>query len=274
MTGLRVVGTGVDSLYLSARGPLWDGILPLLADLRRGAEEAGEPMVCWFREEDGAFLIRPHGWRHFLYLLNSTKMELCLGAGTHYPDAMVMMRSSFIHTVGVEAAVEAVEQILSRYVFSGPFTTSVGRIDVYADQQGWVPTIADFPNFTCRAVRRQVFEVPCRLHTSGREVSGMTFGRGDVVARVYNKTLQMRVTDTSWPELLWPDAEPGVTVWRTEFQFRSRGLRSFDLADLHDVLRRRQDLWEYGMHWLSLRAPAKHVKRSRWPEAPVCPPCL
>jgi len=268
VTELRVVSAGVDSLYLSARGELWDGLLPLLAGLRAGAEEAGEPRVCWFREEDGAFLVRSHGWRRFPYLLSSPRMELCLGAPTPFPDAYVMVRSAFIHTVGAEAAVAAVRHLLERYVFSAAFIISVARVDVYADEQGWVPVLSDFPNFVCRAVRRQVYEAPRRLHASGREISGITFGKGDVMARLYNKTLQMHATGDTWPELLWPDAVPGVAVWRTEFQFRSRGLRSLGLSGPEQVLERRQDLWDYGTHWLSLRTPSRHVRPSRWPEAP------
>lgn len=73
----------------------------------------------------------------------------------------------------------------------------------------------------------------------------------------------------TWPELLWRGATADKPVWRVEFQVRGRALRAFGVSAVDDVLAARQDLWEYGTRWLSLRQRQRTLNRSRWPESPT-----
>ncbi|EQD76201.1 hypothetical protein B1A_03453, partial [mine drainage metagenome] len=119
------------------------------------------------------------------------------------------------------------------------------------------------------ATRRRLFEVPRQAHLSGHSFSGFTFGKGDVVCRIYDKSLEMAGREQHWQEEIWLGRDPGQPVWRVEFQFRRRALRGFGLETLEQALRSRQELWEYGMGWISLRRPGKDSNRSRWHQDPV-----
>ena len=95
------------------------------------------------------------------------------------------------------------------------------------------------------------------------------FGKGDHVARVYNKSLEMAISGHTWPEMLWQGADPEQAVWRIEFQFRREVLAAMGLTGMDDVVRHRQGLWDYGTRWLSLRSRIADTNRARWPLAPA-----
>jgi hypothetical protein len=267
VTALRILAAGVDSLYVSVKGEVWDG-LPLV--LRRMVEMAeGETVPCTFREGGPDFLLRSHGWRGYPFWVTSPRFELYLGAAAPFPPAYVQLHSPYLHTLGAEDAAAEVEEFLATDVFHGQMEIAASRVDVYADVQGWEPRYDDFLRFACRGVRRRMYEVAGQLHASGRRLSGFVFGAGDVLARVYDKTLQMQATGQTWQETVWSGRDPERPVWRVEFQFRREALASFGVRTVGDVLGARQGLWEYGTRWLSLRQPTNHTRRARWPEALV-----
>lgn len=255
----------MDSLYVSAQGTLTDATLATVAEKRDEAREAGEParMDCVGHE----FLVREHGWRGYPYWLSSPSMELFLGAADPFPTAYAQLHSAHIHSVGLEDAIESVRALLDGLMaMAGPLVPS--RVDVYADQQGWTPRSDDFARFVCRGVHRKLYEVPRQMHQSGRRLSGFTFGRGDIVARVYDKTLELASRGATWPALLWREVHADDPVWRIEFQYRRKALLSFSVRSASDVIDSRQDLWDYGARWLSLRVPGSHSQPWRWDEAP------
>jgi len=266
VTAVRVLSSGIDSLYLSASGHLSDGLTLCLSRMVEMA--AGEPVPFSFDgDAEADMVLRLHGWRGYPYWISSPRFEVCIGASKPFPPVYVQLHSAYIHAVGVEAAVEDAGRLLLRHMLTKGFTTVVSRIDVYADEQGWEPVHDDFFHFVCRGVRRRLYEVPREMHGMGRQLSGFTFGAGDIVARVYDKTLETRARGVTWPALLWDGADAERSVWRVEFQYRRRALSSFGIRGVGDALRGRQDLWDYGMRWLSLRRKGRHADRDRWHES-------
>ena len=263
---MRVLAAGIDSVYLSAKGELRDGLLNALQAARE--QDQGEAAVFDFDPEEGSYLLRPHGWRGYPYWLSSPRFELMIGAAPPFPPVYLMLHSPYLHTVGIEAALAEAEAMLSRHVFAGACVVNVSRADLYADIQGWTPRLRDLDRFVCRAVRRRMFFAK-EAYTANRRLSGFTFGKGDLLARIYDKTAEIRSTGDDWPELLWQGANRERPVWRVEFQFRSKALRNFGITTPYGLLVAQQDLWEYGTRWLTLRRPTKHAEPYRWPEAPT-----
>jgi hypothetical protein len=106
----------------------------------------------------------------------------------------------------------------------------------------------------------------------GYQLSGFTFGRGNLLCRVYDKTRELRSRGATWPEAIWKDRDPDRPVWRVEFQFRRGVIRELAVDGEHpssvaDALDVRQALWGYGTEWLTLRDPSGDSNRSRWPLA-------
>lgn len=268
MPYVSVVSSGVDSLYVSARGKLVDGLLDWLGRMREMCCEEATPFA--FDESEGYFLFRPHGWRRYAYWLSSPRFELMIGNSDPFPPVFIQLHAAFLHAVGAEVALGEAAVVLSKHLMPDGHQLSASRIDVYADTQGWEPTSRDFERFVCRGVRRRMYtNSEQQLHGFGQRVSGFTFGKLDVVARVYDKTLELATRGETWPSLFWRDADPMRRVWRVEFQFRRNALVSMRLRTPESAVEMRQSLWRYGTEWLSLRVPTGARKRSRWPEDPV-----
>jgi hypothetical protein len=145
--------------------------------------------------------------------------------------------------------------------------TVCSRVDVYADFQGWVPRSEDYERFITRS-RRNTCHIT--VHYDGRRFTGFTFGRDVMVARLYNKGLEIAHSRKGWMHEIWGERfDPSAPVWRLEFQLRRGVLAECALKPPEDVIAQRGDLWAYAMQWLSLRKPTPGVPRTRWPVAEV-----
>jgi hypothetical protein len=84
-------------------------------------------------------------------------------------------------------------------------------------------------------------------------VSGFSIGKGDIVARIYDKTLEISKSGKDWLYDLWGIGRD-VRVWRVEFQLRREALKEFAIETLDDLINRMQGLWNYCVNdWLSVR---------------------
>ncbi len=267
MSPIRILACGVDTIHASASGVLRQGLREELAELRSHAGAEGSAVDLG--ENPEGFVLQPHGWRGYPVWLRSARVEVMLGAVDPFPPVFLQWHSPYLHAYGVETAVAMVEAWLDAAVVETRGPLRVARLDLYCDLQGWVPTASDLSDFSSRATRRRLFEVPRQAHLSGRNFSGFTFGKGDLICRIYDKSLEAAMRGRSWQEAIWLGRDRSEPVWRVEFQFRRRALRSFSLEYLEQALRSRQQLWEYGMEWISLRCPTSDSNRSRWPEHPV-----
>ncbi|MGH7642845.1 MAG: hypothetical protein ACRENX_07520 [Candidatus Dormibacteria bacterium] len=260
---VRVLSCGIDTLHASGQGVVREALLQELGQAR----EAGGDVIA-LTPESGEFLLRPHGWRGFSYWLSSPRVELMLGSSPSFPPFFLQWHSAYLHTHGAEPAVHQVRGWLERALAAGPVQLLASRVDVYCDFQGWRPMQSDLALFSCRAVRRTGHGLPGASHTVGKRFSGFTFGRGDVVCRLYDKTEEMRGRGQSWTEAVWKGRVPGHPVWRLEFQFRRRALRRLGVSSLEQALEMAQGLWEYGTSWTSLRLRERDSNHSRWRERP------
>jgi hypothetical protein len=267
MSRLRVLASGIDSLYASARGELVDGLLQVLTELRRFSPDADVPLNLHGGPPD--LMLRRYGWRGYRFWLSSPRYEIAVGAADPFPAAYLQLHAAHIHSVGIETAVHDAEAMLHRDLFPQGCHVVASRADVFVDEQGWIPQREDFLLFHCRALRRRMFDVPRQQHGYGRQLSGFTFGKGDLLARVYNKSLEIAISGNSWPEMVWQGGDPEQPVWRIEFQFRRPVLGAMGLNGMDDALRHRQGLWDYGTRWLTLRTRMADTNRSRWPLAPA-----
>lgn len=267
MNIVRVLASGVDTLHASAAGVLLPGLRQELGELR--ADAGSDGLAVDVGDNPEGFILQPHGWRGYPIWLRSARIELMLGAVDPFPPVFLQWHSPFIHANGLEDAISMVEGWLDNAVMGARAALRAARVDLYCDFQGWVPVARDLDRFSCRAVSRRLFEEYKQAHMSGRHFSGFTFGKGDVVGRIYDKSLEMAVRGQSWQESVWQGRDPRQPVWRVEFQFRRRALRRFGLETLEQALNSRQELWGYGMQWLSLRRPSVDSNRSRWKEAPA-----
>ena len=270
MAGLRILSAGVDTLHCSVRGELQDGLLVFLEALKAEAQHSKEAQVVTWGEQSLSVALRPHGWRSYPFWAGSPNIEVAIGAPPPFPPVFIQAHSAYLHSRGADQAVAEISEWLGANVMRAEPLLGISRLDLYCDTQGWLPAVEDFEKFHCRAVRRRTYSVPIydQAHLRGRRASGFVFGGGDLMARCYDKTLELSVRGSEWPKALWGAWDQDQPVWRVEFQFRRRSLVSLGCSTPAEALAARQELWRYGTQWLSLRTPSPDSNRARWPEAP------
>jgi hypothetical protein len=192
MSQLRVLASGIDSLYVSVRGELVDGLLQVFTELRRLTPDTDVPLSLHGTAPD--LMLRRYGWRGYPFWLSSPRYEIAVGAADPFPAAYLQLHAAHIHSFGIEAAVRDAEAMLRRDLFPDGCLAIASRADVFVDEQGWIPQRNDFEFFHCRALRRRMFDVPRQQHGYGRQLSGFTLGKGDLLARVYNKSLEVAIS--------------------------------------------------------------------------------
>jgi len=268
---LTVLASGIDTLHASAQGPVRPEVWDLLDEAKRRAQAEEEEVAVDFPVTSGAFLIRPHGWRGYTYWLSSPDFELMLGRSAKFPAIVSQLHAAYLHSVGVAWALEFVELLLRHDVFaSSSHELLVSRLDLYVDFQGWVPVLEDLHRFVGYGRNRRGFEELNEAFTVGDRLTGLMFGRDALVARLYDKTQEIRQRGVSWLPDLWGVDGQAEPVWRLEFQFRRKVLVEFHLRSVEDTLASLQDLWRYSVgDWLSLRMPATNRQRTRWPVDPL-----
>ena len=274
---LVVLATGVDSLNLAAQGSIPN---TMWERLERGRDEAAATKTTVrFRctRSGRTFGLRGFGARGYAYVLKSNDLDLMIGRSQFFPPVLIELRSDYLHRVGPRRALLETEWLLRDDVFGGPVQLRTSRVDIHADVQGWCPDVADLERFVSRAhgraghVEREEVERE-GVYTNSRRLTGLTFGRHRMVARVYDKTAELMRSNKTWLWDVWgDDADPDQAVWRLEFQFRRALLNEFHVYEPSEVLDALQDLWRYATRrWLTFRTPVpEDSNRRRWPVDPV-----
>jgi len=225
---LKVLSSGIDSLYVSFRGEVRAELLDDLEVLKAKAQETGQPQVVGIPAGQRA-LVQPSGWGSYRYWLRCGDFDLFVGRGTRLPAVYARLASSFIHEVGTSRALAELTYFVESATLPEAGDALSSRVDVYADFQGWVPRPRDYERFVTRS-RRNTWHVA--VHHDGRQFTGFTFGRDAMVASLYDKGAEIAHSGKSWMRAIWGDRlDPTKPVWRIEFQLRREVLSDCNLSE-------------------------------------------
>jgi hypothetical protein len=263
-SSVRVLAAGIDSLYVSFKGEVDAGRLDGLEVLKTKAQQAGQAQN--FATDERKALIQPSGWGSYRYWLRCGDFDVFVVRGRSMPSVYARIASEFIHEVGPPKALADLRSFVGALLDQAGETTC-SRVDIYADFQGWVPGSEDYHHFITRS-RRNTSHIA--VHHDGRRFTGFTFGRDAMVARLYDKSLEIAHSGKRWMHEVWSAGlDVSIPVWRLEFQLRREILAECSLTSPEEVLARRPNLWAYAMQWLSLREPTPDQTRTRWRVADV-----
>ncbi|TMC07682.1 MAG: hypothetical protein E6J41_15735 [Chloroflexi bacterium] len=274
MSALRVLSSGVDGFEATARGPVRNTVWNALERAKLEAQQAKGAVPFQFGSILRPLLVLPYGRRGWPYWLTSPDFEMGLGRNQRGVPVYVQLHSAYLHSLGPELAVGLLGTLLQVDVMSGPFQLIGSRVDVYADVQGWEFELTDIERFASRGRVREPFPIGGErgggVHMAGRRVTGFRFGRDAVVARIYDKTAEIKRRSVSWLPDLWGEREEDVPVWRVEFQLRRRAIAEFNVTEFDEVLASVQDFWEHcTKEFLTLRMRTGNRQRARWPLDPT-----
>lgn len=102
-------------------------------------------------------------------------------------------------------------------------------------------------------------------HREDGKAQTFTFGKGDVVLRVYDKVAEIKQqSDKAWFFVLWGGVDQDV--WRIEWQVRKDILLRYGIKTFNDLYKKLGDLLKYlSEEHDTLRVPNDDSNRSRWP---------
>lgn len=261
---------GVDSLYLSYAGQLFEPVSTQLDELKRQAQsnDAREVALAQFPLGDHLFEVKDKGARLFPYILDDAAFRLQLAKlSKAIPMAYCKVSSGYL-AYRRPPAVEVELRTLLAELGAIEGEGRASRIDLFVDfcstvqmdswgREAWIT----------RAPRRSA-------HSVGDRFSGWSIGLGGAIGcRLYDKTLEIQTSGKDylrelWRKTGWDGTQP---VWRLEVQFEREILTQLGLDSLASVLDAQNGLWGYALtEWLRLAVPNPDDKtRSRWPIHPL-----
>jgi hypothetical protein len=302
---------GVDSLYFSCDLLLSEAIRARLAAEKLVAQASGKAAYCpeWL----GARVCPQGAKGGYAYLIETEDFSVkLLGEAIPYrPGLFIEMRSHALHTHpgGAAGTCQAALAWVRERLYADQYAAAKEAIsfaaakpsrgDLHIDWQGGYA-----PSLTTVAEELRCFIWPGRvkgaLHFQGNAANGYQFGRSQVVARVYNKTIETtEKANEAYAELLRERCgealHPEQDVWRLEFEIKREGMKGFRLyappeeedpeeeveaemsaeelqhiGTLPRFFAGLDDLFQHlTRHWLRLVVQSEDANRSRWPMHPT-----
>ena len=311
-TGARALLCGVDTLYMSFDLPASEAMWERLDQEQQIAQQLQQERRAVHCPEWLGAIMRPTGAKGgYRFLIESDAWSIKLLRDIpNRPPIFVEMRAFALktHPGGVIGACQDVCTFLQDVLLEDQDPRTVcravnldvarcSRLDLHGDWQGgWHPTLAEG--------EQRLFIRPGQVDwhpfLSGNVCTGYVFGKGHVLARLYNKTRQAQQSHLDWYFTLLEQQngaafDPEQDVWRLEFQLTRAGIKGFRLAtkqeltdpdevieaeleaeDLPSIGTVRKALhwagqvWLYlTKRWLRLVEPHNDTNRGRWPMHPT-----
>jgi len=257
---MRVLGSGIDTLEASFTGTLHPALASEVEYMKQAAQESDVPHLL---DLAGCrFAVSGQGVKPWRWLLKGEDFHLRLSPSKSIPTASVRLLAIGLARLGHEECWHRASQ--AALACGDVRHTSLSRLDLHADVQGFEPDAEVMEGFVCPATDDSVYR-------SARKVQTFTYGRGEIVVRIYNKTAELAASGKGWMRDVWATCDeyrPEEPVWRIEYQLRRAYLRQVGVQTVEDAFGRLDDLWVSGLDWGDLRIP-KGINTSRWEPHPA-----
>ena len=267
----HVLRSGIDSLYLSAKGQISEATEKTLEDLKARAQDIAESVQTTAQLPLGQhlFCVLDRGRRRFAYVIEDNWFSIAIARrGTAaLPMAHTQISSEALTANGAITCTHALHTVLEKL---GTLTTglTVSRADLFADFTTTADLAANTPEAWISRSRKRA------RYDERERFTGLAFGMGGVIsARLYDKTFEIARSGKTYLFDLWREAGwDGVsTVWRIEFQVKRKALPPEITESIGVFVESLPMTWTYLLNeWLRLSIP-NHAddSRERWATHPL-----
>lgn len=255
----------VDSLYISYRGNIYPQIEELLAECKEIAQhtEGSIKYHSHIKLEGHKFQVMPKGAGRFSFVLKDNWFTIQVSSGKSFsmPLAYIQISSELLTFTPLDEVLKHLDEVIYKLgkVKGNP---AVSRLDLCMD---FVPRF-DIESIDIQQWRTRATQID-RFHQHKRP-SGWRIGKGLVMGRLYNKTLEIQKSKKEYLKPLWnAQGWDGVSdVWRMEFQMKREFLVNVGLKRPDQITELSPALWKYATtKWLQLVTPTADTNEARWP---------
>jgi len=268
---VNILRSGVDSLYLSYSGVLYDEQNAVLSKLKLSAQSSFQidHAKAMLRHQKHYFSVSDKGAGRHPYVLSDGAYRIQLASPTakRIPLAYAQVKSDWLAHRGVQNSADNLTSIIETLgALESP--PKVSRADLFIDFTS---------DFLFQTIERMAWICRARQFSDywdGNIFTGFSFGLGgDISARLYNKTAEIRKSKKDYLKAFWAERgwDEKQDVWRLEFQFKRKTLSEHQVNTVEDLLDRLGTLWVYATtKWLKLTIPSlTDDTKSRWPIHPL-----
>jgi len=260
---------GIDSLYVSFKGTLKEGLSEFLREKKTLAQSDDEKKqaLATMDIEDHHFEVSDKGARYYSYILvdNWYQIKITDSKKQTIPTIYVQIKSELLNCLGHEYAMYKLREIVNKLLVLIEEET-VSRSDIFVD----FVTNADIER-----IEKQSLVTKTRKfdkHWDGG-FTGWSLGLGGVIsARLYDKTVEMKKSKKDYLRKTWEKNGWNALqkVWRIEFQLEREFLGQMTLKTYSDLLSKVNDIWRYcTCDWLRLAIDDDTQNRTRWKTDPL-----
>jgi hypothetical protein len=247
---LKVVAAGIDSLYIGFGISEWNLDETVFKQLDDKKSEAGGTLFggkgTTIQLAGSEFNLLPKGTKGYEYVMYNEDLRLCLArncqGGRVFPEVMAEFNSSYLWGKGYNKAYHEFNDWLSQW--AKVKSEKVNRVDLCLDLEAKLPVI-DVKREVVSRLRKKTTHFEGEKHTDGIHDSGYRFGKGALVARIYDKRAELIKSKKIWLEDGWKyggwDGKSDVT--RIEGQFRRTFLREMSVNSYQEMTERIADIW-------------------------------
>ncbi len=259
----RLLLHGIDTIqcayYLLPQGQAQIDFVQLRAQ-RESLREAKTPEPQPIQLGDMEFLLAPHGSASgYPFVLSNAEYRIEFGEFNN-PSFYVTYRSEALWREPAEALHRRFLAWAAGMGFAPVRPETLSRVDFCFDYH--LP-VMDFEAdaFVSLATKDS-------QHRANGAVQTFTFGRGEVVLRVYDKVAEiLELSEKVWLFELWGEDRD---VWRIEWQVRKEVLRRFGIRTYAELNAQAGELLRYlATEHDTLRKRTRDRNRSRWPLHPL-----
>lgn len=260
---------GVDSLYLSYHGEMFESVYNELRDLKtlaQGRKDLAAKAQYPLSGHRFEVMDKGSGLYPFTLVDDAFRIRLASHKAKAIPIASVQVSSNYLsHQKPIDAELHLRDILRPIGELKLP---TVSRIDIFVDFAS---------SFDMESLGRQAWVTKASSisqYVQGDDFSGWSIGAGGaVMARLYNKQMEIQKSGKLYLEDLWEQVgwDNELPVWRLEFQFKREILHQLGLDTLPSIMSNLNGLWSYATtQWLKLAIPSETDKtRSRWDIHPL-----
>ncbi|MBI2472800.1 MAG: hypothetical protein HYV59_16410 [Planctomycetes bacterium] len=266
----KEVFKGIDSLYVSYKGTLKEGIKEHLGEKKKLAQSEDEKEQASARMtiDDHCFEVMDRGakWYPFILVDNWYRVQVSGSKRQKLPQIYVQVSSELLTCYGLDNSMNELRKTVNMLLEKIEEET-ISRTDVFTD------FVTDREFEAIEKVSWIARAQKTGKYWDGDILTGWTIGKGgDILARVYDKTTEILTSHKDYLKGLWEKQgwDTFQRVWRLEFQLRRGFLKQMSINTFSEMNEKINDVWGYCTRdWLRLAIPENTENKTRWKTNPL-----